>query len=98
MAYSRRRHPPDVENVGSGVKSAVLTAYPTLPVFPPGADIVRAGRHVSKVPSPDEQITANDRSWAPTGLPLDNLVSYLGVDGMAEEWWSTISQRSPFLT
>ena len=26
------------------------------------------------------------------------LVSYLGVDGMAEEWWSTISQRSPFLT
>jgi hypothetical protein len=30
--------------------------------------------------------------------PLENLVSYLGVDGMAEEWWSTISQRSPFLT
>jgi hypothetical protein len=29
---------------------------------------------------------------------LDNLVSYLGIDGMAEEWWSTISQRSPFLT
>jgi hypothetical protein len=25
-------------------------------------------------------------------------LSYLGVDGMAEEWWSTISQRSPFLT
>ena len=44
------------------------------------------------------QITANHRSWAPTGLLLDNLVSYLGVDGMAEEWWSTISQRSPFLT
>jgi NADP-dependent 3-hydroxy acid dehydrogenase YdfG len=30
--------------------------------------------------------------------PLEDLVSYLGVDGMAEEWWSTISQRSPFLT
>jgi hypothetical protein len=29
---------------------------------------------------------------------LENLGSYLGVDGMAEEWWSTISQRSPFLT
>ena len=48
--------------------------------------------------SPDEQLTANHRIWAPTGLLLDNLVSYLGVDGMAEEWWSTISQRSPFLT
>jgi hypothetical protein len=35
---------------------------------------------------------------APTGLPLDNPVCYLGGDGMAEEWWSTISQRSPFLT
>jgi hypothetical protein len=62
------------------------------------ADILGVRRHVRKVPSPDEQITANHRSWAPTGLPLDNLVSYLGVDGMAEEWWSTISQRSPFLT
>jgi hypothetical protein len=30
--------------------------------------------------------------------PFENLVSYRGVDGMAEEWWSTISQRSPFLT
>ncbi len=30
--------------------------------------------------------------------PLEDLVSYLGVEGMAEEWWSTISQRSPFLT
>ena len=30
--------------------------------------------------------------------PFDNLVGYLGIDGMAEEWWSTISQRSPFLT
>src|SRR6266705_3169831 len=28
--------------------------------------------------------------------PLEDLVSYLGVEGMAEEWWSTISQRSPF--
>ena len=26
---------------------------------------------------------------------LDDLATYLGVDGMAEEWWS---QRSPFLT
>ena len=30
--------------------------------------------------------------------PFENLVGYLGVAGMAEEWWSTISQRSPFLT
>jgi hypothetical protein len=30
--------------------------------------------------------------------PLEDLVSYLVVEGMAEEWWSTISQRSPFLT
>ncbi len=25
------------------------------------------------------------------------LLSYLGVNGMAEEWWSTISQRPPFM-
>ena len=56
------------------------------------------GRAVAHVRGSYMQITANHRSWAPTGLPLDNLVSYLGVDGMAEEWWSTISQRSPFLT
>jgi hypothetical protein len=64
------------------------------------ANCGRAVAHVrgSYVLSPDEQLTANHRSWAPTGLLLDNLVSYLGVDGMAEEWWSTISQRSPFLT
>jgi hypothetical protein len=24
--------------------------------------------------------------------------SYFGGAGMAEEWWSTISQRSPFFT
>ena len=64
------------------------------------ANCGRAVAHVqgSYVLSPDEQLTANHRIWAPTGLLLDNLVSYLGVDGMAEEWWSTISQRSPFLT
>ena len=28
----------------------------------------------------------------------DDLGSYFGGDGIAEEWWSTISQRSPFLT
>jgi hypothetical protein len=37
------------------------------------------------------------KSRRPRGY-LDNVVSYLGVDGMAEEWWSTICQRSPFLT
>jgi hypothetical protein len=29
---------------------------------------------------------------------LDNPETYLVDGGMAEEWWSTISQRSPFLT
>jgi hypothetical protein len=31
--------------------------------------------------------------------PLSGLdLNYFGVGGMADEWWSTISQRSPFLT
>jgi hypothetical protein len=64
----------------------------------PTADVPSHAFWGSYVLSPDEQLTANHRIWAPTGLLLDNLVSYLGVDGMAEEWWSTISQRSPFLT
>src|SRR6185312_402300 len=35
--------------------------------------------------------TRQSRNWR-------NLANYLGVDGTVEEWWSTISQRSPFLT
>jgi hypothetical protein len=50
-------------------------------------------------PSADEQMAANALQLSPYGLsPLEDLVSYLRGDGMAEEWWSTISQRSPFLT
>jgi hypothetical protein len=50
-------------------------------------------------PSPDEQIATNAPQLSPYGCHHSkNLVGYLGVAGMAEEWWSTISQRSPFLT
>ncbi|MGA2942345.1 MAG: hypothetical protein ABSE50_09960 [Xanthobacteraceae bacterium] len=37
---------------------------------------------------------------SPTGVTsqVDKQESYLGADGMAEQWWSTISQRSSFLT
>jgi hypothetical protein len=46
------------------------------------------------------QSAAAHAVWTDCNLKntLKNLASYLGVDGMAEEWWSTISQRSPFLT
>jgi hypothetical protein len=44
-------------------------------------------RQVRKVPRP-----------APRRVSTRYPSSYLGVDGMAEEWWSTICHRSPFLT
>ena len=40
-----------------------------------------------------------ERWWARREVRLCPPYSfYFGVEGMAEEWWSTISQRSPFFT
>ena len=34
----------------------------------------------------------------PVNSRAAGLGNYLGADGMAEEWWSTMSHCSPFLT
>jgi hypothetical protein len=45
----------------------------------------------------DEPVDALPRSRLPAVRPAI-LANYLGGDGMAEEWWSTMSQCSPLLT
>jgi hypothetical protein len=52
------------------------------------------------VPIPENGLPRTPSRSGPTGVTaqVDDRENYLEVDGMAEEWRSTISRRAPFLT
>jgi hypothetical protein len=63
----------------------------------PGATPIFAST-VRPITVPDGTIMVRYGTYDPFVLGVKPRVNYLGGDGMADEWWSTMSQRSPLLT
>jgi hypothetical protein len=86
-------------DVFNGSKAAILSQCDLLPVVHKQPTLRPSLGNSARGQGPDKQIASNARRLGPLRCHRSkNLVSYLGVDCMAEEWWSTISQRSPLLT